>query len=110
MRVHLIKRQVIEDYVVANTTARKSFENWLSVIKVADWDKPDDIFQTFSSADLLGSGSNRVVFNISGNNYRLICSYHFGYNKIHLFICWLGTHAEYDELCRKREQYRVKDY
>ncbi|WP_394367549.1 type II toxin-antitoxin system HigB family toxin [Mangrovibacterium lignilyticum] len=33
-------------------------------------------------------GSNRVVFNIGGNKYRVICQYYFGRQKVHLFIKW----------------------
>jgi mRNA interferase HigB len=71
--------------------SKSSFNLWLSAIKFADWDKPENIKQTFGTADLLGNRSNRVVFDIGGNNYRMICKYHFGNHQVHLFICWLGT-------------------
>lgn len=38
---------------------------------------PNDILLTYGSADLIGNGSNRVVFNIGGNNFRMICKYQF---------------------------------
>jgi len=105
MKVHLIKKQSIEDYVLDNARSRTSFETWLSIIKRADWNEPKDILSTFNSADILGKGSERVVFNIGGNNYRLICKYHFGLNRIHLFIKWIGTHADYTKLCNDGKQY-----
>ena len=110
MKVHLIKKQTIETFVLANARSKSSFSSWLTTIKYADWDKPEDIKRTFESADLLGQSSNRVVFNIGGNNYRMICKYHFGENQVHLFICWLGTHDEYDELCKKNLQYSITEY
>jgi len=110
MRVHLIKRQTIEDYVAGHAPGKNSFENWLTGIKYAHWETPEDIRQTFGSADLLGNSSNRVVFNIGGNNYRMICKYHFGFTQVHLFVCWMGTHTEYDELCHHEEQYTVNSY
>jgi mRNA interferase HigB len=110
MRVHLIKKQAIEDYVVGHAASKSSFENWVTGVKYADWDTPEDIKRTFGSADLLGYGSDRVVFNIGGNNYRMICKYHFGITKVRLFVCWIGTHAEYDELCDQGEQYIVFEY
>jgi len=110
VRVHLIKKRVIEEYFAGHAHGRSSLENWLSAIKHSDWDNPADIQQTFGSADLLGSGSKRVVFNIGGNNYRMICSYHFGSLKVHLFICWIGTHADYNELCDKGDQFTIKVY
>jgi mRNA interferase HigB len=91
-------------------SGRRSFENWLTAIKYADWNGPDDIKRTFGAADLIGSGSERVVFDIGGNNFRLIAKYYFGEEKVHLFIMWIGSHAEYDELCDKGKQYEVSDY
>jgi len=110
MRVHLIRKETIERYVVANVRSRSSFAIWLAAVKHADWHVPSDIKETFGSADILGRSSNRVVFDIAGNNYRMICRYVFGEKQVHLFICWIGTHAEYDELCDHLEQYIVTNY
>ncbi len=110
MRVHLIKKQTIEDYAEQNARSRSSFRIWLTATRFADWNEPTDIQQTFASADLLGKSSSRVVFDIGGNNYRMICKYFFGEKEIHLFVCWIGTHAEYDALCKKNEQYKISKF
>lgn len=110
MKVNLIKKQSIEKYVSDNARSRTSFEKWLSIIKRADWDEPKDIISTFNSADILGKSSDRVVFNIGSNNYRLICKYHFGRNRIHLFVKWIGTHADYTKLCNNGKQYDISIY
>lgn len=110
MKVHLIKKQSIEDYIQKNARSRVSFKNWLSIIKRVDWFEPNDIIATFNSADILGKGSNRVVFNIGGNNYRMICKYVFGYSKVHLFILWIGTHKEYDIVCKAGKQFDISIY
>lgn len=110
MKVHLIKKQTIELYVSTNTRSRSSFNTWLSLVKYADWNQPADIKKTFGSSDLLGNCSNRVISDIGGNNYRMICKYAFGENQVHLFVCWIGTHAEYDELCNRNMQYTVNTY
>lgn len=107
MKVHLIKRQTVEDFARANAQSRIALTDWLEKIKFANWESPEDINFTFKSADLLGKGSDRVIFNIGGNNYRLICKYLFGEKQVHLFVCWIGTHAEYDKLCSKKEQYTL---
>jgi mRNA interferase HigB len=78
MKIHLIKEKTIRNYVLGNVTSKIPFEEWLSKLKKADWNKPTDIKRTFGSADLLGKGSLRVVFDIGGNNYRLISKYAFG--------------------------------
>jgi mRNA interferase HigB len=110
MRVHLIKTRTVEEFAAKHASARKSFEEWLYKIKQADWATPQDIKKTFASADILGKGSNRAVFDVGGNNYRIICEYKFGNNYVHVFVCWIGTHAEYDKLCAEGRQYTVHDY
>lgn len=76
----------------------------------ADWEKPTDIQSAFGTTDLLGKSSNRVVFDIGGNNYRMIWKYAFGDKQVHLFICRIGTHAEYDDLCENNKQYTVNNF
>jgi mRNA interferase HigB len=110
MKVRLVKRKSIEDFTVQNARSRSSFRLWLTFLKMADWTEPGDITETYGSADLLGGGSNRVVFDIAGNNYRMVCQYHFGVRRVHVYIKWIGTHAEYTELCSANKQYTVNSY
>ena len=110
MKVRLIKKKSIEGFALQSARSRNSFRIWLTLLKQADWNEPGDIADTYGSADLLGNGSNRVVFDIAGNNYRMICKYHFGITRLHLYIKWIGTHAEYTELCNNNEQYTVNIY
>lgn len=110
MQVHLIKQKTIADFAEQHTGSKAAFEQWLEKLNKADWDEPGDIKATYNSADLLGQGSHRVVFNIGGNNYRLIGEYAFGKKMIHLFVCWIGTHAEYDKICKRNEQYTISEY
>lgn len=110
MKIRLIKQQTIEDYVVSNARSRPSFNNWLAALRKADWNEPKDIVGTYPSADNIGNGTNRTVFNIGGNNFRMICKHIFGSKKVHLFICWIGTHAEYTRLCEQHKQYNINIY
>lgn len=110
MKVHLIRKETIEEFVRQNAQSKVPFNDWLAKIKYADWEIPTDMQSTFLSADLLGKSSNRIVFDIGGNNYRMICKYAFGDTQAHLFICWIGTHAAYDKLCNAGEQYTVSKY
>lgn len=110
MKIHLIRKETIEGFAKENAQSRVSFSECLTKIKFADWENPEDIQDTFPSTDLLGNGSNRAVFDIGGNNYRMICKYAFGDRQVHLFICWIGTHAEYDKLCDFDRQYTISIY
>jgi len=110
MKVHLIKKKSIEEYAENNARIRPSLRIWLNILKFADWSIPNDIIASFGTADLLLNGSDRVVFNIAGNNYRIICKYTFGSKQVHLFVCWIGTHSEYDQICLKGKQFEVNNY
>jgi mRNA interferase HigB len=110
MKVHLIRKETIEHFARQNARSRSSFQEWLTKLKYADWENPEDIQATFSSADLLGNGSDRVVFDIGGNNYRMICRYWFGTTRIHVYVKWIGTHGEYNGLCKRNRQYTVDDF
>ena len=110
MKVHLIRKETIEAFALQNAQNRTALEDWLEKLRNADWKKPADIQTVFKTADLLGKSSSRVVFDIAGNHYRMICKYAFGDKQIHLFVCWLGPHAAYDKLCDSNEQYTVSIY
>lgn len=110
MRVHLIKKQSIEGFVRQNAQSKQAFRIWLAILNQVDWKMPEDIISTFSSADIIGQGSNRVVFNIGGNKYRMICKYYFGKARVHLFVKWIGSHATYTKLCKEGQQYDVDIY
>jgi len=121
MRVHLIKWKSVEDFVSAHARSKVSFEIFKEKVKHADWESINDIQNTFNSADTLKN--NRIVFNIGGNNYRMICSYWFGPKMVHLYLKpafaerslasagrWIGTHAEYTKLCNNNLQYTIDEY
>jgi mRNA interferase HigB len=74
----------------------KGASTWLDIAKKAQWQNLQDVRQTFASADGVPVG-NKVytVFNIAGNNFRLIVKIEYQYQKI--FIKYLLTHVEYDK-------------
>jgi len=110
MKVHLIKLKTIQNYTFRNRNSISGFTIWQNIISKADWESPKDIIAAFGNADILGKGSDRVVFNIGGNKYRMIYSYYFGNQNVHLYINWIGTHSEYDKICDKNLQYTISKY
>ncbi|MBV8753372.1 MAG: type II toxin-antitoxin system HigB family toxin [Hyphomicrobiales bacterium] len=75
-------------------TARSQYEVWLSIASRARWRNPQDVKSSHPKASILKSG--RVVFNIKGNEYRLVAAVR--YNAGVLAIRFFGTHDEYDEI------------
>ena len=58
------------------------------------WKNPNEVKKEYPSASILND--NRIVFNIKGNNYRLIVRINYNYQMI--WIRFIGTHAEYDKV------------
>lgn len=110
IKVHLIRKETLEGFAFKNANSRVPLVEFIWKVKNADWQVPADMKATFKNLDFLGNDSNRVIFNIGGNSFRMICKYAFGLRQVHLFICWLGTHAEYDKICNKNEQYLISNY
>ncbi len=110
MRIHVIKGNTVIEYVGKEGKNGIVFSKWLKVIKEADVNNMNDLIRLFNTTDSPGKGSHRLCFNIGGNNYRLICKLSFGKTKCHMFISWIGTHAEYDKLCKEKMQFTVEAY
>lgn len=74
--------------------ARSQYDAWLAIAQAAQWRNPEDVKVSHPKASIL-KGS-RVVFNIKGNDFRLIAAvqYQAGVVSIRFF----GTHAEYDKI------------
>ncbi len=77
---------------------------FFQVIKVADWSDSNDMKATFGSRiDIICNGT-RAVFDCGGGAYRTICGFSFGDKFVFLFIKFIGTHAEYDKLCKAKKK------
>ena len=71
-----------------------SLKSWYEYIKEAEWETPVDVKKSFRNASILKKC--RVVFNIKGNNYRLVVKINYEYQI--MWIRFIGTHADYDKI------------
>lgn len=67
---------------------------WHSTVKAADWAQPSDVKRTFGDASILKDG--RVIFNVSGNKFRLVVRINYAYRIV--YVRFVGTHEEYDNI------------
>ena len=74
--------------------AQEALKAWFLIVRSVDWRHPSDVKATFGNASIIGN--QRVVFNICGNKYRLIVG--IGYMTGNVYIKFLGTHREYDQV------------
>ena len=98
MKVRIITEVSIWEYCKKNGRAVPSFHIFLERLKNCDWNDLNDIKADFPNASIVGDCENdRIVFDIGGNNYRIICDYNF-YQSCCLYVAFIGTHAEYDKV------------
>ena len=95
--MRIIKPARLREYWVAHARAKRPLEGWCAVVKGVTWRNLVELRRTFGSADevKVRSGKSVIVFNIGGNNYRLICAVHYDREKV--FVLRFMTHAEYDK-------------
>ena len=74
--------------------ARSQYGAWRDIVTRAEWRNPEDVKASYPKASILKAG--RVVFNIKGNDCRLIA--HVQYQASVLMIRSFGTHPKYDEI------------
>jgi mRNA interferase HigB len=93
----VITRQRLIEFAARHPPARKSLADWYTVAKKASWVNLDEVREQYPHADLVTVKSKRkvVVFNVAGNNYRLVTAIHFNSGKV--FILRVLTHAGYDK-------------
>jgi mRNA interferase HigB len=74
--------------------AEHPLRTWVHVVRAAEWSKPTDVKTMFRKVDILRN--ERVVFNIGGNKYRLVAAVHYRGRRV--YVRFVGTHKEYDEI------------
>ena len=96
----IIGTDVVESYFARRAghrgikAARTQFDAWRDIVARAEWRNPEDVKASYPKATILKAG--RVVFNIKGNDFRLVARAQ--YQASVLMIRFFGTHAEYDEI------------
>ena len=76
----------------AHAALKSGLEAWFTEARKAHWKNAADVKRLYATASIVSS--DRVVFNIKGNDYRLVVA--LDYEKGIVWIKWIGTHAEYD--------------
>lgn len=80
---------------------KSALDAWFHEASHADWKSPADVLKDYRNASVVGP--DRVVFNIKGNDYRLVVAMNYLHQIV--FIKWLGMHADYDDIDVKTVKY-----
>jgi len=95
--MNVISKRTLVKFYEQHPQSKSALEVWHSDARKATWSSPSDIKQLYSSASFLQD--NRIVFNIKGNDYRLIV--HIDYPRKIVRVKFIGTHSEYDKINAK---------
>jgi mRNA interferase HigB len=90
--LHVISRKRLKEAAVRHPDLEAPLDVWFRIAKRATWQTLADVRKTFPSADLV---EKWTVFNIKGNNYRLITEINYRFYRI--YLRHVLAHAEYDQ-------------
>ena len=82
------------EFWLRHPASKQALQNWFEDASHAQWKTSQDIKLRYASASFVAA--NRVVFNIKGNDYRLVVA--VAYRFAALYIKFVGTHAQYDAI------------
>jgi mRNA interferase HigB len=89
--VHTISRKKLKEAALRYSALDGPLDTWFRIAKKAAWKNLSDVRKTFATADAV---SKWTIFNIKGNQYRLIVEINYTFGRI--YIRQVLTHAEYD--------------
>jgi mRNA interferase HigB len=90
----LINKETLDLFVRKHINAIKSVDRWIEILENAKWRNHNELKELFPNADYVGN--SRYVFNIKGNDYRIVAVIIFVLGSA--MVCFVGTHAEYDKI------------
>lgn len=92
--MRIVALKALREFWKRHPEAEHPLRAWHDQVSRAQWRAPTDLKAQFGNASILKG--RRVVFNIKGNDYRLVAA--MAYNTGLVFIKFVGTHAEYDSI------------
>jgi mRNA interferase HigB len=85
----------------AQRAVKAALDAWYREARRAEWNTSADVKRNYGTASIVSS--DRVVFNIKGNDYRLVTA--IDYRREMIFIKWIGTHGDYDRIDARTVEY-----
>jgi len=92
--MNIIARGTILVYIEKYPLAKTALLNWYQEFTKAYYENFNQLKLVYGNASIVAN--DRVIFNIKGNDFRLIVS--INYRRQAVMVKWLGTHKEYDQI------------
>ena len=99
MRIIAVK--TLREFWKQYPSAEQPLKTWVEDVQDAEWQSPQEVKAKYRHASIITG--KRIVFNIKGNDFRLITDIEFEISLV--FIVWIGAHKEYDSINAKTVRY-----
>ncbi len=101
--MRIIKEKTLSEYCKQSKheQAKEAVYAWIFEVRYSNWSNSNELKSKYGNASIINS--KRVVFNIKGNDYRLIVDIEYKLKIV--FVVWFGTHKEYDKINVKTVKY-----
>jgi len=87
-------KSTLREFWELHPDSEQHLKTWYDTAMSSSWRTPNEVKQTYANASILREG--KVVFNIKGNDYRLVVKFNF--EKQWIFIRFIGKHEDYDKI------------
>lgn len=92
--MRIIAKGTLRDFWERYPDSEEALLAWYREVLREDWAEPAAVKQKYRNASIVED--NRVVFNIKGNDYRLVVKINYPYRVV--YVRFVGTHGEYDKI------------
>jgi len=98
--MRIIARRTLREFIVSRAghkdqaALKAALDAWFDEVRKARWTSTADVKRLYATASVVSA--DRIVFNIKGNDYRLVTAVDF--EKGIVWIKWIGTHRDYDRI------------
>ena len=90
--MRVVSKKPLREFWEKHADAKVALQAWYEDALRSEWRTPSEIKGSYGNASIIGA--NRVIFNIKGNDYRLVVKVH--YDRGYVYVRFVGTHREYD--------------
>ncbi|MBK8348839.1 MAG: type II toxin-antitoxin system HigB family toxin [Saprospiraceae bacterium] len=92
--MRIISKRILREFWNLYPDVENQLLVWCKVMECGSFFHSNDILESFPYSR--SSGSGRYVFNIKGNQYRLIVKINFDLQTV--WVRFVGTHLQYDKI------------
>jgi len=94
LKMNIITKRTVLHYIDRYPTAKTALLSWLKEFWLANFNDFNELKHVYGNSSVLAG--HRVIFNIKGNDFRLIVSVNFSARAA--YVIWFGPHWEYDKI------------